>query len=72
MPSYIKAVPYDPDTGKDLCWKPIGKGLIIYSVGLDGVDDGAVRRRIHPLGRNKRVGSLEGPEDRGRPAGSKP
>ena len=27
VPSYIEAVPYDPHTGKDLCWKPTDRAL---------------------------------------------
>jgi hypothetical protein len=73
VPSYVKAVPYDPHTGTELRWKQTDKALAIYSVGLDGVDDGALRPRVHPLGRNNDVGfALEAPEDRGRPAVSKP
>jgi hypothetical protein len=72
VPTYVKAVPYDPYTGNDLSWKHTGEGLIIYSLGLDGIDNGALRPRISARW-NEDIGFvLEGPKDRGRPAGSKP
>jgi hypothetical protein len=38
--SFLKAVPLDPWDGKPLRWQPTPDGIRIYSVGLDGKDDG--------------------------------
>jgi hypothetical protein len=38
----LPRVPADPFDGRPLRFKPDGKDLVLYSVGVDGVDDGGV------------------------------
>lgn len=40
VPTYLKSVPIDPYTGQLLLLKALPDGLVIYSVGRDGKDDG--------------------------------
>jgi hypothetical protein len=47
VPKYLNEVPVDPFTGKPLRFKRLADGLVIYSVGTDGVDDGG-DIRLHP------------------------
>jgi len=42
IPDYISAVPIDPFDGKPLRMSPEGDGLVLYSVGMNGEDDGGV------------------------------
>ena len=37
---YLKEIPLDPFTGRALLFKALPDGLVIYSVGYDGKDDG--------------------------------
>ncbi len=39
-PTYLKEIPLDPFTGKAMLFKALPDGLVIYSVGSDGKDDG--------------------------------
>lgn len=39
-PKYIPKVPGDRFSGKPLRYKRKGKGYLLYSVGINGVDDG--------------------------------
>jgi hypothetical protein len=39
-PKLLKKVPLDPFDGKSLRYSPVADGVIVYSVGLDGTDDG--------------------------------
>jgi len=41
-PNWIAAVPIDPCTGKPLLFRVEGDGVVLYSVGVDGKDDGGV------------------------------
>ena len=40
VPEPMAALPLDPLTGKDLCYRLEGEGYVLYSVGDDGEDDG--------------------------------
>jgi hypothetical protein len=40
VPQYLKEVPLDPFDGKPLRLRRLSDGLVIYSVGLDGQDNG--------------------------------
>jgi len=40
VPSYIDTVPTDPFTGKALIYRQREGGIVVYSVGLNGTDDG--------------------------------
>lgn len=42
-PGYLKAVPDDLFSGEPLVYKPAEKGYLLYSVGLNGKDDGGPR-----------------------------
>ncbi|HUS71747.1 MAG TPA: hypothetical protein VMY06_01685 [Sedimentisphaerales bacterium] len=39
-PTYLDAVPKDPFDGKDLRYKKLDVGFVVYSIGEDGSDDG--------------------------------
>jgi len=39
-PEFIEKVPLDPFTGKSLGYVNMDKGVVLYSVGVDGIDDG--------------------------------
>jgi hypothetical protein len=39
-PTYLKAVPGDLFSGKELVYKPEGNGFRLYGVGVNGRDDG--------------------------------
>jgi hypothetical protein len=45
MPKLLKAMPLDPFDGKPLRYKKLADGVIVYSVGTDGIDDGG---KINP------------------------
>jgi hypothetical protein len=60
-------VPYDPYAGGPLHWNQPGKRLVIYSVGMNGIDDGGVRSRNDSQVYRKDVGfALEDVHERGR------
>jgi membrane protease YdiL (CAAX protease family) len=40
MPKYIRKVPLDPHSNAELRYRQDGKGYVLYSVGLNGRDDG--------------------------------
>jgi hypothetical protein len=44
----LPAVPVDPFDGKTLRYKLMADGAVVYSVGLDGVDDGGKVNRSRP------------------------
>jgi hypothetical protein len=41
-PGLLKAVPLDPFDGKPLRYKRLADGVLVYSVGTDGVDNGGI------------------------------
>ncbi len=43
-PGYIEAVPLDPFDGAALKYKFLDKGYVVYSVGMDGVDNDGTER----------------------------
>ena len=47
VPVYIAEIPTDPFDGKPLRLKPVPGGLILYSVGSDGEDNGGKRGSEH-------------------------
>jgi hypothetical protein len=50
VPQFIQAVPADPFDGKPLRFKLIPKrGYMVYSIGLDRVDDGGIHKPEKPL-----------------------
>jgi hypothetical protein len=42
IPKLIQAVPLDPHDGKPLRYKKLPDGVVVYSVGPDGIDDGGL------------------------------
>jgi len=40
VPGYLSNVPQDPFSGRPLIYRPQGKNWLLYSVGLDGLNDG--------------------------------
>ena len=40
MPDYLPEVPKDPFSGKELVYRVTPTGYLLYSVGVDGKDDG--------------------------------
>jgi type II secretory pathway pseudopilin PulG len=44
IPAYLDAVPKDPFDGKDLRYKKLETGFVVYSIGEDGDDDGGKER----------------------------
>jgi hypothetical protein len=48
MPDLLKEIPNDPFDGKPLRYKKLPDGVMVYSVGEDGVDDGGNVDRSKP------------------------
>jgi hypothetical protein len=48
-PKYLAAVPLDPFDGKPLRYRRLADGVMVYSVGQDGTDDGGVLHRNNPI-----------------------
>jgi len=44
VPTYLDAVPVDPFDNQPLRYRPLEKGFVVYSIGDDGIDDGATER----------------------------
>ena len=44
VPAYLDAVPKDPFDGKELRYKKLETGFVVYSIGEDGSDDGGKER----------------------------
>lgn len=66
---WIEAVPIDPFDGQPLRYKRVpGEGVVIYSVGLDGVDNGGVLDRERMLQPGTDLGFLLFDEARRRQA----
>ena len=40
VPTFLEAIPFDPNNAGSLQWKPLGKRLLIYSGDADRVDGG--------------------------------
>ncbi|HEX5271372.1 MAG TPA: hypothetical protein VFW33_12825 [Gemmataceae bacterium] len=54
-PKYLAAVPDDLFSGKPLVYRPEGKGYLLYSVGVNGRDDGGRWKDDDPPGDDLRV-----------------
>jgi hypothetical protein len=51
LPTYLEAMPKDPFDGKELRYKKLETGFVVYSIGEDGNDDGGKekpRKRTKP------------------------
>lgn len=49
VPAYLEAVPKDPFDDKELRYKKLETGFVVYSIGEDGNDDGGKERPRKPL-----------------------
>ena len=49
VPAYLKLVPLDPYDGQRLRFKRLADGVLIYSTGPDGIDDGGKVDRENPI-----------------------
>ena len=54
VPDYLDVVPLDPFDGKELKYKKLDKGFVIYSIGEDKIGDGG---KEQPKNKNQRDGS---------------
>jgi hypothetical protein len=45
VPAHVSAVPSDPFDGREMRYKALADGVIVYSVGPDGQDDGGALNR---------------------------
>jgi hypothetical protein len=48
-PKYLAGLPLDPYDGKPIRYRRVAEGVIVYSVGPDGKDDGGVLDRRNPI-----------------------
>ena len=46
LPVYLPELPHDPFSGNPLIYQPTDEGFLLYSVGLNGIDDGGVPGEI--------------------------
>lgn len=44
VPTYLDTVPKDPFDGRSLRYEKLETGFVVYSIGLDGIDDGGKER----------------------------
>jgi hypothetical protein len=49
-PKYLDRVPIDLFSGKALCYRPTEKGYVLYSVGVNGIDDNGRTMADDPIG----------------------
>ncbi|WP_162669935.1 hypothetical protein [Gemmata massiliana] len=49
-PTYLSTIPGDLFSGKELVYRPNADGFLLYSVGANGVDDGASGQDGQPPG----------------------
>jgi ABC-type transport system involved in multi-copper enzyme maturation permease subunit len=69
VPGYLRRVPADPFDGKPLRYRRLSAGVVIYSVGNDGVDNGGIIERRNHFKTGTDVGMrLWDVRRRGRPA----
>ena len=47
VPDFLRSVPIDPFDGKELRVRQLSDGIVIYSVGPDGQDNGGSLSRLH-------------------------
>jgi hypothetical protein len=47
VPDYLRAVPADPFDGKELRFRQLADGIVIYTLGPDGRDNGGTLSRLH-------------------------
>jgi hypothetical protein len=73
VPAYLDKVPTDPFHDQPIRYRRVGKDVVIYSVGPDGVDDGGIFDPDNQAGLGTdTVFRLYHPDNRGVPAKPKP
>ena len=55
VPEFIDAIPIDPFNGEPLRYKKLAEGYVVYSVGVDGEDDGGSGDREAESGRRRDI-----------------
>jgi hypothetical protein len=55
-PAYLQAVPLDPYDGRQLRYKRLADGVLVYSIGPDGQDDGGAMNRKNPVAKETDLG----------------
>ena len=65
LPEYLIEIPIDPYTGKEMIYRILPDGVVIYSVGHDLTDNGG-EVLDSPVGRRDRGVKLFNPEQRGK------
>ena len=69
VPEFLAGVPNDPFDGTPLKLAKTADGIVVYSVGYDGVDDGGKLNRKQPMAPGADIGyQLWDKEKRARPA----
>ena len=58
VPKYLSELPLDPGSNANFKYQPLKKGPILYSVGIDGVDDGGADRHHIWMSRGKTPDSV--------------
>ncbi|MFC1781577.1 hypothetical protein ACFLZ8_04890 [Planctomycetota bacterium] len=53
VPKYIESVPEDPFDGKELRYKELNPGFVIYSIGEDLSDDNGTEEPVSKIGQTK-------------------
>jgi hypothetical protein len=56
VPQFVAAVPLDPYDGKPLRIRALPDGVVVYSIGPDGTDDGGHIDRDNPAGKGTDLG----------------
>jgi hypothetical protein len=56
VPEYLAAIPLDPFNGRPLRLGRYDQGIVIYSVGLDGMDNGGAIHIANPMASGSDVG----------------
>ena len=47
VPDYLRSVPIDPFDGKEIRFRQLSDGIVIYTLGPDGRDNGGTLSRLH-------------------------
>ena len=49
IPQYIQKIPIDPFDGNRLRYKKTSEGFIVYSIGIDKIDDGGLKTKLKDI-----------------------
>jgi hypothetical protein len=56
VPEFLRELPLDPYNGSPLKYRRLSNGVVIYSVGLDGKDNGGKLNRQNPTAEGTEIG----------------